>query len=349
LARASARSARFLLSNWPVEAREVRRYGDVFSVRTRDGRFALKPVDKHRRRARFVCSLTEYLAGRDDPLTPPLQRTRLGAFMVSEHPARHWIMCQWVHGRVSDWDHLDDALRCTDALARFHLAARGYRHRPNERPKAYWGVWPEKLAGRKEAMKACFALAAERTAGGAGTRFDKLAAEIASGQLAYAAESLKVLAKSEYPHLCDRYRALGQVIHGDPAGRNFVCTEYGTVRIIDLETVRQDLPAADVAKLLRRVLKKHRWDLGVARTVLARYQAVLPLEGEVLPLIFAFVVFPTKIFRDLRRYYEHKSGWSSSRHLHKLRKHLREERDKPAFIGKFRELCLPAELRAELE
>lgn len=338
MSRIGADHLRTLLGNWPVEVRHVKRRGDVFSVHAAEGRFALKPISKHRRRARFVCGLMEYITQGGPPLVPSLVKTRLGSLMVTESPTCHWILCEWVHGRVADWEHLSDALRSTDALARFHRAARGYRHKPGERPKAYWGVWPKTLVQRSELMKQHFDLARRRIAEGSGTRFDHLAVKIAPQQLAYASECLEVLSGSQYEALCDRYRSVGQVVHSDPAGRNFVCTEYGTVRIIDLETVRQDIPAADLAKLLRRVLKKHDWDVGVAGTVVSRYQAAHPLEAEMLPLVYVFCVFPTKICRDLRRYYEAGSGWSQRRHLHKLRKHVRAERAKPDALGGLREL-----------
>lgn len=348
--RGSADHPRTLLDNWPLEIKEVRRRGDVFSVRATEGRFALKPINKHRRRARFVCGLSEYLSRGNPPLVPVVAKTRLGLLMVTERPTRHWVLSEWVHGRVADWEHLDDVLRSAESLAAFHQAARGYRRRPNERPKAYWGVWPERLAQRTETMRRYFALARERISGGNGTRFDRLALKAADRQLAYAEECLQILAGSQYEAMCDRYRSVGQVVHNDPAGRNFVCTEYGTVRIIDLETIRQDLPATDIGKLLRRVLKKHRWDSGVASVVLSRYRSVSRLENEMLPLIYVFLAFPTKICRDLRRYYEGRPRWSERRSVHKLRKHLRAERRKPGALGPLRELlCVETASKAVRE
>jgi len=283
-------------------------------------------------------------------LTPGIVRTRAGALMVSETPARQWILCQWVHGRVADWDHLGDALRCAEVLARFHLAARGYEQRPKERPRAYWGIWPEKLARRRKAMAEFTAMAAERIKAGTGTRFDEKVVAESPAQAALADEALAVLGATEYSVLCSRYQALSQVVHGDPAGRNFVCTEYGHVRIIDLETVRQDIPAADLAKLLRRVLKKHHWDRRAAEAILERYQSVLPLEPEMMPLVYALVAFPTKYYRDLRRYYEDRQGWTQKRLLHKFRKHLRYERGRPDLLDKLRGVLRhPAGLREEAD
>jgi CotS family spore coat protein len=198
------------------------------------------------------------------------------------------------------------------------------------------------MAYRRRSIQDCAALAGERLEAKTGTEFDQIVARGSAGQLALADEALATLGAADYGVLCNRYQALSQVIHGDPAGRNFVCTEYGQVRMIDLETVRQDIPAADLAKLMRRVLKKHKWDSGVARAILERYQSILPLEPEMMPLIYTLLAFPTKFYRDLHRYYADRQDWSLRRHLHKFRKHLRSERGRPALLRQMHGVFWPS-------
>lgn len=318
-----------LLAHWPLRPVEVRPYKDVFRVRTADGDFVLKPLNKTRRRARYLAGLMERLGSQPGSLTPALVRTSSGSSLVSEHHRRYWIVCHWIGGRTCEWDSLDDARLCAAALAGFHQAARGYLPGAGQRPRSYFGHWPEKLANRRAAIGRHLREARRRYYTGLGTSFDALVVEHGPMLLGWADQARQVLEHSAYPELCQRYQALQQVVHGDPAGRNFVVTEYGRVRIIDLETCRQDLPVIDLAKLLRRALKKFRWSPLVAEDLVRAYGA---LEPELVPILWAFLAFPTKFYRDLRRYYEERPGWTPRQHLTKLRKHLSQVRRQDRFL-----------------
>ncbi|MDP2872411.1 MAG: phosphotransferase [Bacillota bacterium] len=324
-----------LLVQWPVDVTDVKAVGDVYSVAGVGRRYVLKPINKGMRRARFICSLTEYLGRGADPLTPGLIRTRVGKLLTTESRRRHWILCEWIPGRTCDWADLGDAARCAAALARFHTQARDYCHLPHERPQAYWDRWPTRLLRRYEALRG-FCAAAERAvqAGGA-PYFDRMVAAQSARQLARAQDAMRVLAASPYRSLCAEYRRRGQVIHGDPAGRNFVATENGMVRIIDLESIRQDLPALDIAKLLRRVLKSHGWRTDVAMAVLSAYADAGGLDPSMLPVVYAFIAYPMKFSYDVRRYYTCAEGWAYRRHLRKLIKHLWGEKGKQRFLDWF--------------
>ncbi len=331
-----------LLGNWDVQPAEIKRFQDVFRVKTADEVYVLKPLNKSRRRARYIGTLTEFLsAGRgDDPLTPRLLRTKSGNVMASETSRRHWILCEWINGRTCEWDHLGDVLHSTRALARFHSLARGKELGPGEGPREYWHTWPATFADRKAEIEACLAEARRRVMTGNGTGFDHMVLARGRRQLGYAERALDVLARSEYASLCKRYQRLRQVVHGDPAGRNFVVTEYGRTRIIDLETTRMDLPAADIAKLTRRALKNNKWRLDAARQILAAYRSVLPVEPAMMPVIWAFLAFPTKFYRDVERYYNQRPGWSYRRHIHKLTKHHRQDDRKHRFLDRYFAECL---------
>jgi CotS family spore coat protein len=329
------RNPALLLPHWPVDVADVKPVGDVYSVAGGGSRYVLKPLNKGRRRARFICSLTEYLGRGSDPLTPGLIRTRDGRLLKTETRGRHWIMCEWIHGRTCDWKDLGDALKCAAALARFHTQARDYCHLPNERPRAYWYHWPDKLARRFNALEDHLGAATRAVSAGTAPYYERIVAAHSARQLARARDAMQVLAASHYPALCAQYRRRGQVIHGDPAGRNFVFTETGDVRIIDLESVRQDLPALDIAKLMRRVLKSHEWSIDVAKAVLSSYENVAGLDPLMLPVVYTFVAYPMKFYRDVHRYYMRSGGWTYRRHLSKLIKHLWREKGKQRFLDWF--------------
>lgn len=321
-----------LLAQWPVGVAELRKFKDVFRVRTSEADYVLKPLNKTRRRARYICGLTERLAEGESPLTPALVRTTSGSPMFSENDRRHWILCEWIGGRTTEWASLDDARFCTAALARFHQASRDYRPGPGQRPRVYFGRWPEKLVERRAGLRRYVREARDRVVTGQSTSFEELAVVHGPRLLRWADQAYQTLLESEYPALCAKYQSVHQVVHGDPAGRNFVVTEYGRTRIIDLETIRQDIPALDVAKLLRRALKKHRWQPDVALDLLRAYGYEQSLEPEMMPIVWTFLAFPTKVYRDLNRYYEERPGWSYRRHLLKLRKHLRYARRQDDFL-----------------
>lgn len=338
----SALQIRDLLANWAVEPVEVKRFQDVFRVKTADETYVLKPLNKSRRRARYIGTLTEYLSSDQggDPLTPGLVRTKLGNVMFSESNRRHWVLCEWINGRTCKWDNGGDVLHSVRALARFHSMARGKALGPGEGPREYWFKWPATFTERKAEIESCFAEARRRVMCGEGTGFDQMVFARGRRQLEYAQRALDVLTQSDYTDLCRRYQRLRQVVHGDPAGRNFVVTEYGRTRIIDLETNRMDLPAADIAKFLRRALKNNKWSLEVAHQILDAYRSVLPIEPAMMPVIWAFIAFPTKFYRDVERYYHERPGWAYRRHLHKLTKHHRQDDRKHRFLDQFFTECL---------
>lgn len=205
-----------------------------------------------------------------------------------------YVLTPWIAGRRPLATDPLDLQTCAHTLAQFHEASKGVIHTPRD---ALWGLhqWPDVLRRRTAGIEARLMEARGRQG-----ELAMLLREVGPDLLQAACEVETGLWHSGYRQLCQRAQEDGvQICHGDCGDANFVLTADGAY-LIDFETLRVDLPAFDLYRLIRLQAKANHWDKTSATMLLDAYQEVRPLSFAELQLVILWLQYPRKASRVLR-------------------------------------------------
>lgn len=203
---------------------------------------------------------------------------------LSLRVGRHELQ-RWIGGRGPDTRSPQDMEACARTLARFHAAARG-RTMPLE--TSALGTWPAHFHRRLARVQNAVGRATSGTRAG---DWWKSRGPAATDRIRLA---LSLIASVDYDALCRQARAERTLCHGDSGGGNFVMAKRGPV-LIDFETLRTDLQAFDVYRLLRLAGKRCGWRTDVARAALSGYARTAPLAAVDQALVRAWLLLPESV------------------------------------------------------
>jgi len=316
------------------ERARFRRINDtVWQVRCRQGEFALKRTYASKERLVFIASALLYLEQQQFPWFARLVRTAAGEPFLAEGNG-FWLATRWIPGRGCDFRRRQDCLAAARTLAAMHLMARGLTPPPGSRPKTMYRLWPEKYEERIAELQAFQKLLAMK---GRLNEFEKGYLKALPRGLELARQALELLHSPAYQQVAADCEQQQTFIHRDVADRNFIIHPEGRALLIDFDYCRQDLPVADVARLIQRSLKRQGWRPEVAAAILAAYEEVRPLSPDEKTVIAAFLTFPQKFWRLSNRYFYRKEGWSQGKYAGKLKKAVTYWERLPAICGLLRQ------------
>jgi len=206
-----------------------------------------------------------------------------------------------------------DMRACGAALARFHQASTKNYHLRNHSANMV-GKWPADFREKhiflsKQAEKVFL---------------KKQVGEI----LKYSKQTLKSLKKHNYQKVCRAHPKRSVLCHGDGGPTNFIINKKG-IHLIDFETLRIDLRAYDLYRMIYNSCKDHGWKFEIAKNILEGYQSISKLKKVDFRMISVLLRFPQTtylLFRSLRHQKNHRKSVAIQA--------LQAERKVSAFIKK---------------
>lgn len=287
-----------ILAAWGLAPMEIRPVRAAYRVVTGDGIVALKPARDDPERLLVIDEACRYLAARGFHQTPPLLPTRAGEPYL-EWGGERWTVSPWIQGREAAYLAPGEMARCASALAAFHLAGLGFRP---SRGHVRWviGKWPAKLRSRTAELRKRLEQA---RAAAWPTEFEELLADLGTSLVEQAQSASDALARTAYARRCACAALAHPLCHGDPSDRNFLLGEDGLVRVIDLAALKYDLPELDLARFLRRMMRRADWDFPAGREMLEAYGRQRPLTPSAREIVCAVLRFPDKAWRLVKQYY----------------------------------------------
>ena len=102
--------------------------------------------------------------------------------------------------------------------------------------------------------------------------------------------------------------------------------------MINFEQLRQDEPMGDLAKFMRKVLEKNRWEKDLGLSMIRSYDRVRPLGESERRLLTLRLAYPARFWNIANHYYNSKKSWVSQRDIEKLQKLLLVEEYRKQFI-----------------
>jgi len=208
-----------------------------------------------------------------------------------------YVLTPWLRGR---WPHVRssrDMRACGAALAKFHASAR--RSKPKMLASVNMlGTWPAKMRRDQRMIGDCVKAAKRNEFG---RRMDDLLATYGDEIIAYCKEARRLLRKSDYRRKCRASGLKRTVCHGDGGPSNFILNKKGT-HLIDFETLRIDLRAYDLYRVIYNSCKDHQWDFRIAQRLLDGYQSVARLNRTDIALLQALLRFPRSVHLIVRQF-----------------------------------------------
>lgn len=218
-------------------------------------------------------------------------------FIKTSKFKRPYVLAPWISGRWPSPTSLQDMVKCGEVLAKFHLSGQKL---PKYKSGAVnmVGEWPKLFRGYLDRLQ-LKAAKAERN--GHGTDLDSFLQTNGSEIIQYAKEGIQILQSSDYKRVCLEARKSCTLCHGDGGPTNFIQTAKG-MYLIDFETLRYDLRAYDLFRVIYNSCKDHDWKVEIAEAILDGYHSVSKLTQTDIDLLSAWLRFPRKICKALDSY-----------------------------------------------
>jgi CotS family spore coat protein len=209
-----------------------------------------------------------------------------------------YVLVPWISGRWPSVHSRRDMRACGVALAKFHKAGR--RIRRSQQGAVNWvGKWPSDFRRKHQFLSNMIHLAARQPSnlGLLGRHLNAHGKEI----LVYSQQTQRLLRQRGYYKICRSRRHLISLCHGDGGPSNFIRNARG-MHVIDFETLRVDLRAYDLYRVLYNSCKDHSWNFVIARHILDGYQSVSRLKKEDFAMLRTLFRFPRSTYLLLSRY-----------------------------------------------
>lgn len=323
------RMAREILESWGIEALSITPVKDAMKVVTEGETYCLKVAPLKPRRIALVHSAVTHLVDKGFGHTVGFIPTLDGRPYIF-HEEKACYLTKWIESSPVDFRAPGRLARATNLLALVHEFSKGFTPPPGT--KALYRSHRDAFERRARAL---LEFRDEVSSKRFATRFETRFLEEVDFYYQCAMVAVEILKTSNYGHVADQAAAESGFCHGDPAARNFVITASGNIHIIDFDSVKLDLWLMDLARFMRRTLKKCRWDFSVGNAILAAYGQARTIGDDELTVLLAFLTFPQKFWRICDKYFGGKHRWRQEKYMRKLSKALNQKPEMIQFLTKF--------------
>ena len=305
-----------VLPRYGLSAESQVRVRGALLCRTKDGLRLISEVAQPGTKLELCFELEEQIADLGLLQCDRLLRNEEGKLVTAGEDGRMYLVRCWYPGKECSPTDREDLVRAADALARLHNTAHlpWVKEYQKESLIDEWGRHNRELRRIRKYLK------------GKKNRneFEKYLFACSDSFLAYGEETLEKLAASSYEKLRERALRNGSICHGACNQHNILLEKGGEETIVNFEHWSFDVPMADLALFVRKILEKNSWNPKTADLVLNAYSARRPLENEEVEHLMLRLAYPWKYWKIANRYYGNRKVWISAGNLEKL-KRLREQ------------------------
>jgi CotS family spore coat protein len=206
-----------------------------------------------------------------------------------------FVLHPWVKGEWPSPKSSSQMKVCGVTLARFHRKGNQISI-PKFGRNNMMGKWHSYLRQEYRVLQKAVRKAKRN---GFGSPLDKMLKAHGGVILKMGKSALRALKQSDYLQLCSRTRAT--LCHGDGGPTNFIRTSKG-MYLIDFETLRLDLRAYDLYRVIFNSCKGNGWNFGIIKSILDGYQSVNKLKSSDFRMLQILLRFPMGVCRHIYRY-----------------------------------------------
>ncbi|MFT9497079.1 CotS family spore coat protein, partial [Anaerosolibacter sp.] len=242
-----------------------------------------------------------------------------------------FFLMTWIDGNRCSYDRKNDLKLISQNLAEFHLRADGFDYLPRTKSRYNYVNWQidfinktSKLLKFKNQIYNDYQF---------NTVHEPLLAAL-SLEYPIAHQSINLLSQVDFEKLLKKAVVENRYCHLDYVNKNLYI--HGEkVYMIDFDRSKLDIPLHDVSSLLRRVMYRSNtnWDFSIAKHILDTYDQHNPLSKEEKKAILAFLIFPEKLYKEIRRFI--RQDGDEAYFLEKFQKIESRSRGKEKFIHEY--------------
>lgn len=237
-----------------------------------------------------------------------------------------YILTPWIQGRWPSPKSQEDMKICGITLANLHR--KGTISSLQKSKLSMIGKWPSELYFKHEKLARHIHISRKSRRPNPLHSFLRNHGEEI---LYYSKRAQSLLQKSRYKQECKKAGQQHHICHGDGGPTNFIFSKDGSY-LIDFETLRIDLRAYDLYRVIYNSCKDHEWNFTIAQAILDSYQTEFKLDATDIELIKIWLRFPRTIVTLLNQYYRSSGVKIRSGIAAKLPSALNSERRITAFL-----------------
>ena len=297
----SAREVRKLVNQFGIPVKGFKRVvKGVYQVQSLNGDyFALKSMTCSSAQLQWIdkalCSLRS--AGFSKISWRDPSRAEGKKLYVQSRSGTRYILTPWIQGKWPSPRSPEDMKSCGIILADFYR--KGSIAISHQGERNMLGKWPSELHMQHVKLKKLISKSKKRPYP---KRLRLFLQSHGEEILNYATEARSMLQNSLYRKESNKARRQPHVCHGDGGPSNFILSQNSSY-LIDFETLRIDLRAYDLYRVIFNSCKDHGWRFSIAKSILDGYQTVSYLTSTDFSLVKVWLRFPQTTYLLLRGHY----------------------------------------------
>lgn len=246
-----------------------------------------------------------------------------------------YVVTNWIEGRECDFKKIDEIQKAAEALARFHISARGFIPEDNLKVRDDIGKLPNTFQKRLMTLNKMRDIARKNKKK---TEFDMLYLSNVDFYIKLAQEATKSLDINSYAWVCEEAIRENVLCHHDFTYHNILFDNDNNTYIIDFDYCKAEMQIYDLATLIVKSLKRLDWNLDYARLIIETYSAIKPINKYEYDVLKTLLMFPQRFWRIANRYYYKEAGWGEHTFMKKIREILDERENYMNFISSLDQL-----------
>jgi CotS family spore coat protein len=243
-----------------------------------------------------------------------------------------YVVSKWLNGEVCDYTNFTQLKTATVALAKMHLASKGFRYSEKAEPRQKGMDWHERFGHRcDEILSFKHIINAKEKL----SIFDALYLSNIDYYYAKGVKAIEMLDYTEYSNIYNRFRKENGFCHHDIANHNVIMLK-DEAYLIDFDYVYSDIFLHDLGSLIIRNMKWSKWDMEKAWYIIKCYDEVISVKSEDIEVIKQFISFPQDFWQVGLQYYVEKQQWSEEAFLSRLMRFISQKEMREKFLSKFK-------------
>jgi CotS family spore coat protein len=290
-------SAANLEENWELKVSRAEQVRAIVKVGTNKGTFALKKVSHKAEKINFIYEAQEHLWKNGFRNQSRWLVTQSGQPFVPLEDGNSYFLTTWIHGKESNITRPDQIKEIMRLQANLHQCSLGFTPSCYAKINPKWGQWDKKFESDIGKLKKMYNEVKLQPDSALVSAF----LVTAEGIIQMAEDGKEFFNPSAYNEVLNRAIAEKGFVHGDLAYHNLICSNDGKLNVIDFDYCSQNLRIHDLARFLRRVMRRANWDIDLNFSILQAYHEVYPLNEAELEILKAMMHLSKRYWRAVKR------------------------------------------------
>lgn len=287
---------------YDIDINYVYPFRDGFNIESSSGKKVLRKLNLSSERINFIHEAKEYLYNNNLRNIDRFLCTKEGAPFICID-GFNYTVSNAIEGRESDFDKREDVIKAAKMLALMHASSRGFNPTKNSLPRDELGKLPFYFKKRLDEIKRIKKIAQREK-----RKIDYIVLQYIDYFYDLGEDAVKKLHSSKYDEIVKKTRKERLFCHHDYTHSNIIINDGGTW-LVNFNYCCFELKVYDIANLLRRKMRKCKWNVNEASLIVESYSSIEPLSEDEFFVMRIILQFPQKFWRVINKYYNSRRTW----------------------------------------